>query len=380
MALKKDKGLKMNMPSKRDVLAGLSGLALGSSAACAQTGGFKVEEFSQGFDQPWGMAFLPDGRLLVTEKAGRLRLVSADGARKVSLTGVLTVDDNGQGGLLDVAIDPEFASNSLIYLSFSEPGPGRTAGTSVFRAKLFGAQLTEGAVIWRQAPKVRSAHHFGSRLVFAPDKTLFITTGDRGSQRNLAQKLDNGIGKTIRINRDGTVPKDNPFVGVKDALPEIWSYGHRNMQGAYWNSALKKLITIEHGPQGGDEINLDEAGKNYGWPKVTFGREYSGLPIGPTAMAGMTPPLHQWTPSIAPCGAAYYDGKAFPQWQGRTFVAVLKFKYLEMLTFKGTKVVAQQKLLADLDRRVRDVIVGPDGFIYVAFDEDQSPIMRLRPA
>lgn len=370
----------MIKPTKRDILAGLSGLALIGNGAMAQTANFKTEEFSKGFDNPWGMAFLPDGRLLVTEKSGRLLLVSGNGAHKVSLRGLPTIADDGQGGLLDVAIDPLFASNNLIYLSFSEPGANRTAGTAVFRGKLFGSQLTEGRVIWRQTPKVNTAHHFGSRLVFAPDQTLFVTTGDRGSQRDLAQSLDNTIGKTIRINRDGSIPKNNPFISNKDAMPEIWSYGHRNMQGAFWHKGLNKLITIEHGPQGGDEINLDEAGKNYGWPKITYGKEYSGRPIGPTAMSGMVQPLHQWTPSIAPCGAAYYEGKAFPQWQGRVFVAALKFKYLEMITFNGTKVVAQQKLLTDIDQRVRDVVIGPDGFIYVAFDAEQFPIMRIRPA
>ncbi|WKL58232.1 PQQ-dependent sugar dehydrogenase [Asticcacaulis sp. ZE23SCel15] len=343
------------------------------------TESFEVVTYAEGLEQPWGMAFLPDGRLLVTEKAGRLQVISKDGKPKL-VSGTPVVADAGQGGLLGVAVDPDFAQNQYIYLSFSEPGEGGVAGTSVARAKLSGQVLTDLKVIWQQSPKVKSNNHWGSRIVFAPDGKLFITTGDRASFREKAQDLTYTFGKVIRINSDGTIPQDNPFVGRSDAKPEIWSYGHRNMQGAAINPATGKLWTNEHGAQGGDEINAPEAGKNYGWPVITWGVDYSGARIGEgTTKSGMEQPVHYWNPSIAPSGMLFYTGDAFPTWKGDLFIGSLKFQYLNHIKLDGTKVVSETKLLEDEAERIRDVVQGPDGLIYVAYDSGDGRIVRLQP-
>jgi glucose/arabinose dehydrogenase len=330
-------------------------------------------------ENPWGLAFLPDGRMLVTERPGRLRIVATDGTLSEPLANVPEVYDRGQGGLLDVTLDPDFASNNTIYISYSEPGDDG-AGTAVARARLSDAGLADLSVIFRQQPKAGTSRHFGSRIVVARDGTLFVTLGDRGLGEP-AQDLQSHIGKIIRINRDGSVPSDNPFVGRDDARPEIWSYGHRNVQGAALDPATGQLWTVEHGAQGGDEINHPEAGKNYGWPVITYGVDYSGEPIGEgTAKPGMEQPVHYWDPSIAPSGMTFYTGDAFPDWRGDIFVGSLKFAYLARLDIENGKVVREQKLLDDLGQRVRTVRQGPDGNLYLLTDEDESAVLKLAPA
>jgi len=340
---------------------------------------FTLTAVSEELEHPWGLAFLPDGRMLVTERPGRLRIVAADGGMSEPLANVPAVDDSGQGGLLDVVLDPEFAANRTIYLSYAEPGDGG-AGTAVARARLTEAGLADLAVIFRQQPKVDSSRHFGSRLVVARDGTLFVTTGDRG-QGEPAQDPRTHIGKIIRINRDGSVPADNPFVGRSDALPEIWSLGHRNLQGATLDPATGQLWTVEHGARGGDEVNRPEAGRNYGWPVISYGVDYSGARIGEgTEKPGMEQPVHYWDPSIAPSGMTFYDGNAFPDWRGDLFVGSLKFGYLARLEVEDGRIVGEEKLLRDLDRRVRDVRQGPDGNLYLLTDEEDGRILRLAPA
>jgi glucose/arabinose dehydrogenase len=287
----------------------------------------------------------------------------------------------GQGGLLDVALDPRFAENSTIYLSFAEPGPGGTNGTAVARARLSGGALADLKVIFRQQPKVASKHHFGSRLVFARDGNLFVTTGERNSERAKAQDLGTHLGKVLRITPDGGVPPDNPFVGRKDALPEIWSYGHRNSQGATLDPRTGRLWEIEHGPKGGDEINLPEPGRNYGWPVITYGREYSGAQVGEgiSAKAGMEQPVHTWVPSIAPSGMAFHDGRAFPAWKDQLFVGALAATQLVRLVVTPEGQVNHEERI-EIGKRVRDVREGPDGALYLATDEDDGEILRVVPA
>ncbi len=339
-----------------------------------------LSQFAGGLDHPWGMAFLPDGRLLVTERAGRLRIVGSDGRVSAPLAGLPPIMASGQGGLLDVAIDPQFRSTRWIYLSYAEPrGQGRN-GTSVLRAKLGEAGLSELKVIFRQQPAVASQLHFGSRLAFAPDGTLFITTGDRYSERDQAQSLDNHLGKVIRIRADGSVPPDNPFLKQAGARPEIWSYGHRNLQGAAVHPLSGQLWTHEHGARGGDEVNLTQAGVNYGWPVITWGVDYSGAPIGEgSRKAGMAQPLHYWVPSIAPSGMAFYQGQPFAQWQGSLLVGALRGQMLVRLALDGTKIKQEERLLQGLGQRIRDVRVGPDGLIYLLTDEGDGSILRLSP-
>ncbi|HEY7655926.1 MAG TPA: PQQ-dependent sugar dehydrogenase, partial [Burkholderiales bacterium] len=295
-------------------------LAVAAAGACqdkpqvAPSGETKVEvtTVAKGLEHPWALAFLPDGRMLVTERPGRLRYVTREGAVSEPVAGVPAVHAQGQGGLLDVALDPAFAQNSVIYLSYAEPGADGTNGTAVARARLEGGQLADLKVIFSQQPKFKSNHHFGSRLVFARDGSLFVTTGERNSQRDLAQDLGTHIGKVIRIAPDGGVPAGNPFASRAGALPETWSYGHRNIQGAALHPQTGELWTHEHGPRGGDEVNIARAGRNYGWPVITYGREYSGPAIGEgTAKAGMEQPVHYWVPSIAPSGLAFHSGNGY---------------------------------------------------------------------
>lgn len=340
----------------------------------------------KGLSHPWGLAFLPDferaGRMLVTERPGRLRIVTATGEIGPPVAGVPEVDARGQGGLLDVALDPKFADNALVYLSYSEAGPGGN-GTAVVRGRLeadgLQGRLADVQVIFRQRPKVQSTAHFGSRLVFARDGRLFVTLGDRYSRRDDAQKLDSHLGKVVRIEADGRVPADNPFLKTAGALPEIWSLGHRNMQGAALHPATGALWTHEHGPQGGDELNLDEVGRNYGWPVVTYGAEYvTGFKIGEgTAKAGMEPPLRYWVPSIAPSGMAFLTSDRYPGWKGSLFIGSLKFELLVRLQLDGNKVVAEERLLKGELGRIRDVRQGPDGWLYVLTDASDGRVVRL---
>lgn len=342
----------------------------------------RVETLAAGLQEPWGLAFLPDGRMLVTEKAGRLRLVASDGTVSPPLAGLPEVDARGQGGLLDVALDPRFETNRLVYLSYSEPGEGGNS-TAVARAALSedGAALSGLSVIFSQKPKLDSKAHFGSRLVFDRDGRLFVTLGERSaaSFRDQAQDLGSHLGKVVRIEADGSVPDDNPFVGQAGALPEIWSYGHRNIQAAAIRPETGQLWVIEHGPRGGDEINIAEPGQNYGWPVVSHGVNYDGTPVG-TGKAhqdGMVDPLHQWTPVIAPSGMIFYTGEAFAEWRGNLFVGGLKTNALVRLELDGERVVKEERLLFSLKKRIRDVVQGPEGAIYLLTDEDNGEILRL---
>jgi glucose/arabinose dehydrogenase len=286
----------------------------------------------------------------------------------------------GQGGLLDVVLDPDFAANSTIYLSYAEPAADGTNGTAVARARLDGQQLDDVKVIFRQQPKFPGRHHFGSRLVFARDGTLFVTLGERNSERDLAQDLGTHIGKIVRITTDGEAPADNPFIGREGALPEIWTYGHRNLQGATLHPETGRLWTHEHGPRGGDEINLPEPGRNYGWPIITYGREYHGPAIGEgTRKAGMEDPLHFWVPSIGPSGMAFHSGRGHPAWKGQLFVGALPAKQLVRLEIGDDGRVKREERIA-IGSRVRDVREGPDGALYLATDEDAGQILRIVPA
>jgi glucose/arabinose dehydrogenase len=334
---------------------------------------------ASGLEHPWGLAFLPDGRMLVTERPGRLRIVGKDGQPSKPLAGVPTPYVAGQGGLLDVAVSPTFAKDRLVYLSYAEPGEGG-AGTAVARGRLTDAALEDVQVIWRQVPKVGGPNHWGSRLVFARDGTLFVTTGDRYGQRDRAQDLSTTIGKIVRINPDGSVPQDNPFVKRSGARPEIWSYGHRNIQAAALQPRTDQLWTVEHGARGGDELNRPQAGKNYGWPVITYGVDYSGLSIGEgTARPGMEQPVYFWDPVIAPSGAAFYTGDAFPGWRDSLFVGSLKPGALVRLGIDGDRVTTEERYLGDIGR-VRDVVQGPDGFLYLLIDAPKGRVVRIEPA
>jgi glucose/arabinose dehydrogenase len=364
-------------------------LAVTGNAACqdapqvAPSGETKIDvtTVAKGLEHPWSLAFLPDGRMLVTERPGRLRYVSQGGALSEPIAGVPQVYAEGQGGLLDVVLDPAFGQNSTIYLSYAEPGVDGTNGTAVARARLEGQALRDVKVIFRQQPKVASKHHFGSRLVFARDGNLFVTTGERNSERAKAQDLGTHLGKIIRITPDGGVPEDNPFVGREGARPEIWSYGHRNAQGAALNPDTGQLWEIEHGPRGGDEINLPQAGKNYGWPVITYGREYSGEKVGEgiTAKEGMEQPVHYWVPSIAPSGMSFHDGRNYSAWKGQLFVGALAAAQLVRLEVEPTGKILHEERYA-IGKRVRDVREGPDGALYLVTDEDAGEVLRVVPA
>ncbi len=332
-----------------------------------------------GLAHPWGLAFLPDGRMLVTEREGRLRIVTRDGKVSPPLRGVPKVYARGQGGLLDVALSPTFATDRLVYLSFAEPGEGG-AGTAVARGRLGDGALEDVQVIWRQVPKVGGANHWGSRLVFARDGTLFVTTGERYTERERAQDLSTTLGKVVRINADGSIPADNPFVKRAGARPEIWSYGHRNLQGAALHPHTGDLWTVEHGARGGDELNRPQAGRNYGWPVITYGVDYSGAKIGEgTAKQGMEQPLYYWDPVIAPSGATFYTGNAFPAWKGSLFIGSLRPGALVRVTLDGDRVTSEERYLPEVGR-VRAVVQGPDDFLYLLTDEDNGKIVRVQPA
>jgi glucose/arabinose dehydrogenase len=350
---------------------------LWSASAFAQT--LKPVVVAKGLEHPWGLAFLPDGRMLVSERPGRLRIVERDGRVGVPLAGVPAVAASGQGGLLDVVLHPQFASNQLVYWSFSEPGDGG-AGTAVARGRLDGQRLADVQVIFRQLPKVGGGNHFGSRLVWARDGHLFVTLGDRFSRKDDAQTLDNHMGKLVRIDGDGKAPADNPFVRRNGARPEIWSYGHRNIQGAALHPDSGELWTTEHGPQGGDELNVPAAGANHGWPVITHGRNYgSGTRIGDgTERADIAAPLRTWLPtSIAPSGMAFLTSDRYPGWKGNLFVGALRGTHLVRLELDGRKVLRESQLLTDQHARIRDVRQGPDGWLYVLTDAPDGQLWRL---
>jgi glucose/arabinose dehydrogenase len=343
---------------------------------------FEVRTIADELEHPWAVALLPDGQFLVTERPGRLRVVSAAGVVSPAVTGLPAVDARNQGGLLDVALDPAYADNRRIYWSYAEPREGGN-GTAVARGTLtLGANpsLADVEVLWRMTPTFQSTLHFGSRLAFAPDGNLFITTGERSdlAGRAQAQQLDSSFGKVIRIEPDGDVPSDNPLVGREDAQPEIWSWGHRNLQGSAIHPTTGELWTSEHGARGGDEINIVRKGKDYGWPTISYGVEYSGDPIGDgiTARDGMEQPRYYWDPVIAPSGMAFYQGAMFPAWQGSLFVAALGQQHLARLTLDGERIIGEERVVTD-QGRIRDVQVGPDGAVYLVTDADNGALLAL---
>ena len=355
--------------------------AIRSPTPASIDGVVRAETFASGLVNPWALAFLPDGRLLVTERPGRLRFVGKDGTLSEPLTGVPAVDARGQGGLLDVALDPRFAENRLIYLSFSEPGENGTAGTAVARGRLGETGLEDVRVIYSQRPKLRGGGHYGSRLVFGRDGTLFVTQGDRQAYRDSAQSLSAGQGKVARINTDGTIPRDNPFVGRTDARPEIWSYGHRNVQAAALHPETGQLWTVEHGARGGDELNHPERGRNYGWPVITYGIDYSGARIGEgTARDGLEQPVYYWDPVIAPSGMAFYTADAIPGWKGSILIGSMTPGALVRLVMENGRVVREERYLGDLRESIRDVQQGPDGMVYAVTKSNAGHVLRIVPA
>ena len=340
---------------------------------------FELVTVVGGLEHPWGMAFLPDASILVTERPGRLRIVREGQLVSAPIEGVPPVYASGQGGLLDVALDPEFASNRLIYLSYAAEGDSGNS-TRVARAILGDGRLENLEVIFTAEPLVDASKHFGSRLAFDAEGHLFITVGERG-QGDRAQDLGQDNGKVIRLYPDGSVPEDNPFIGVDGARPEIFSYGHRNPQGLAIHPQTGIPWLHEHGARGGDEVNVVRPGANYGWPVITYGIDYSGAPIGEgTHKEGMAQPIHYWVPSIAPSGMAFYDGEAFPEWRGDLFVGALRSELLARLELDGEQVVAEERLLEGAIGRIRDVEVGPDGYLYLLTDESDGGLYRLEPA
>ena len=345
----------------------------------------RAEVVAGKLDHPWGLAFVDNGRMLVTEKPGRMRLIEADGKVGGPIAGLPDVDARGQGGLLDVLADSGFARNRIVYFCYSEPaanGSGNSTALAAARLADDGKRLENMKVLFSQKPKFASQAHFGCRIVESADGKLFLTLGDRFRRMQDAQTLDNHHGKVVRINKDGSVPPDNPYAKQAGALPEIWSHGHRNMQGAAMGPD-GKLWTHEHGAQGGDEINRPEAGRNYGWPVITHGENYGGGPIGEglTAKPGMEQPVHYWVPSIAPSGMAFLKSERYGKaWQGNLFVGSLKFRHLDRIELRDGKVVKEEKLLQDVGQRIRDVREGPDGLLYVLTDADAGQLLRLVPS
>jgi glucose/arabinose dehydrogenase len=346
---------------------------------------FDVVTVVGGLVNPWSVAFLPGGKMLVTERPGRLRIVTADGKMSEPVAGLPEVFARGQGGLLDVALDPAFAKNSTIYWCYSEPREGGVNNTAVARGKLVddpaAPRVDQATTIYHQAPSLNSPLHFGCRLVFARDGTLFITQGERSitEGRMQAQKMDSLLGKIVRINPDGSIPKDNPFVGKEGVRPEIWSLGHRNIQAATLHPTTGELWEVEHGTRGGDEINIARKGKDYGWPTIAYGIEYRGGPItgGIQQQPGMEQPIYYWDPVIGPSGMAFYTGNLFPAWKGNLFVGGHQTNDLVRLELQGEKITGEERLLKDLKQRIRDVRQGPDGAIYLLTDSATAQLLKL---
>jgi aldose sugar dehydrogenase len=377
-------GIPPNAPNQKPAFAGQT------DAPEARTSvALDVTTVAEGLVTPWGLEFLPDGRMLVTEKAGRLRIVAKDGKLSEPVAGVPMVDPRGQGGLLDVALAPDFAKSQMIYWSFSEPREGNENNTAVARGKLVdgAAPRLEGVqVIYHQTPSMNSPLHFGSRLVWNRDGTLFVTQGERSitAGRMQSQQMDSGLGKIVRINADGSIPKDNPFVGKDGVRPEIWSFGHRNVQAAALHPGTGELWDVEHGTRGGDEVNIARKGKDYGWPTIAYGIEYQGGPItgGVTQKDGMEQPVYYWDPNIAPSGMTFYTGELFPAWKGNLFIGGLAGRALVRLVVDAQgKVTGEERLLRDMQprERIRDVKEGPDGAIYLATDNPKGRILRVAP-
>lgn len=342
---------------------------------------FRVTTLVTGLENPWSVAFLPDGRMLVTERAGRLRLGGPNfRLMPQAIEGLPEIVEQGQGGLFDVALHPQYAQNGWVYWAYNAPGPGGW-GTAVARGKLIGQRMTEVQVLFSMQPKTRASQHFGGRIVFDKAGMLYLTLGDRGD-KDRAQKLDDHAGSVIRLHDDGRVPADNPFAKRAGALPEKWTLGNRNMQGAALHPQTGELWTHEHGPQGGDEINVMRSGRNYGWPVITHGVNYGlGTRIGEgRSKPGMEQPLHVWVPSIAPSGMAFVSGSQFPQWQGDLLVGALRGQMLVRLELDGEKVLHEERLLQGKVGRIRDVRMGPDGLVYLLTDDNDGALMRLEPA
>lgn len=356
-------------------------VSLAQTVVRSEAGPVRVTEVARGLETPWSLAFMPDGNMLVTERPGRLRVVTPDGRLSAPIQNVPRVHASGQGGLLDVVIGPDFARDRLVWLSFAQP-TRKGARTAVARARLdeSSSSLQNVEIVFAQREDPDGRNHWGSRLVFARDGKLFITLGDRYSHRDSAQDKGSHLGKIVRVLPDGSVPRDNPFVGQAGALPEIWSYGHRNVQGAALHPVTGKLWIHEHGPQGGDEVNVVGAGANYGWPIITYGKEYvTGFSIGEgTQRADIVPPVRYWVPSIAPSGMSFYTGDAFPKWKGNLFVGALRGQLLVRIELDGEKFVREERLLTELGSRIRDVRQGPDGKLYL-LDETEGRILRLDP-
>ncbi len=350
----------------------------------SERGAFAVNELVTGLQHPWSLAFLPDGAMLVTERPGRLRRITADGRVSAPIAGVPTVYAEGQAGLLDVAVSPAFSDDRAIFLAFCEPSlRGNVCGTAVARARLSGDALTDVRVIYRQEPKASAGTHVGGRLVFDRAGRLYVTHGDNRTTPEAAQQLDRLQGKLVRIHTDGTIPKDNPFVARAGARAEIWSWGHRNMQGAALHPGTGQVWTSEHGPMGGDELNLPQPGRNYGWPIATSGLDYSGEPVPGSVGAsapGMEAPHHAWPKSPGLSGMLFYRGGAFPRWRGNLFLGALAAGELIRLELDGDRIVHEERLLGALGQRIRDVREGPDGAIYVLTDAEDGKLLRLAPA
>jgi glucose/arabinose dehydrogenase len=349
-------------------------------AAIAQAAPFAVKTVAEGLDHPWGVAFLPDGGLLLTERAGRLRIIRNGKLDPTPVTGAPPPYVESQGGYFDVVLHPRFAENNWVYLTFSH-GTAQANATRVIRGTFDGKSLSDVKVIFTASPSKDTPNHFGGRMVFLPDGTIALTVGDGFNYREKAQVLSSDLGKIVRLNDDGAIPADNPFVGQTGKRPEIWSYGHRNQQGLTFDVGSGRLYEHEHGPRGGDEINIVEKGKNYGWPAITHGVDYSGALVSPyKELPGMEQPILIWTPSIAPSGLAIYAGDKFPGWQGDIFAGSLAFKHLRRVDMENGKAVGQEELLKDLNARIRDVRVSPDGYIYVTTDDAKGKLLKLEPA
>ncbi len=355
----------------------LAGAAVSAEVQSSQHHDFRVVTLAEDLRNPWSLAFLPDGGWLVTERSGFLRRIAPDG-RKSRVDGLPEIVPRGQGGLLDVVLDPGFAENRLVYLAYVA-GDGDVS-TEVGRGRLNGNRLEDFEVILVSEPKLRSGQHFGARLRFAPDGMLLVTLGDRYSRLEQAQDLGDHIGTILRLNPDGSIPDNNPFLDTEGARPEIFTYGHRNVQGLAIHPETGEIWIHEHGPRGGDEVNVLRPGANYGWPEITYGIDYSGRIISEySEKPGMEQPVIYWDPSIAPSGMDFYDGEAFPAWRGDLFVGALKLRHLRRLKMEGDRIVVQEELLTGLNERIRDVHAGPDGFIYVLTDSYDGRLLRLEP-
>ncbi len=346
----------------------------------SQQAKFKVETIADGLSYPWSMSFIPGNGYLVTERDGRLWHVGQTG-EKTEIKGVPDVQSQGQGGLLEIALSPDFEKDNLVYLSYAG-GTRFEFNTELARAKLDlkTNTLSDLKVIFKAEPKMSGGNHFGGKILFLPDGTLLLTLGER-NRKDEAQKTNHHLGKIVRLNRDGSIPQDNPFVGKADFKPEIFTYGNRNVQGIALQPGTNRIWEHEHGPKGGDEVNILKPGANYGWPAITYGVNYTGFKItDKTQMPGMEQPVIHWTPSIAPSGMAFYDGDHFPQWKGDIFVGALAGTHLRRLEVKGDKITGQEVLLADMEERIRDVRNGPDGYIYLLTDSVDGRLIRLSPA